>query len=327
MAATAVPTAIASPQKTKKQRISKLGRYRARWGLIFISPWIIGFLVFTLVPMLASLWFTTLDLTPATPELTKFIGLGNWQHALFGDPDVAGSFVRTFQLGLIAIPLGTGFTIMLALLMNSPLVFGKTFFRTLFYMPYIFPGIATAIIWLEVFNENTGWVNMLIQNLTGLHVTGQHGLRWFADPTIIYPALSMMGLWGVGNSMLVYIAGLQNVPTELYEAAEMDGASWLQRLWRITLPMISPVIFYNVVLGLIGLMQYFQIPYVLNAGSGGPQNSTRFIMVWFYKQAFGFQNMGYGATLAWLIFIVALIITGLFFGTARYWVYYASEEA
>jgi multiple sugar transport system permease protein len=326
MAATTAPQAIVSPQKSKQQRVSKLGRYRARWGLIFISPWIIGFLAFTIMPMIASLWFTTLDLNPATPELTKFVGLENWQTA-FADPQVLASFGRTFKFGLIALPLGTIFTVVVALLMNSPHLHGKTLFRTLFYMPYVFPGIAGAIIWLGVFNENTGWINLLIENITGLQVTGTQGLRWFADPTLIYPAMAMIGLWGFGNSMLTYLAGLQNVPTELYEAAEIDGASWFQRLFRITLPMISPVIFYNVVLGLIGLMQFFQLPYVLNGGNGQPQNSTRMIMVWFYNQAFAFHKMGYGATLAWLIFIVALVITVTFFTTARYWVYYASEEA
>jgi multiple sugar transport system permease protein len=136
----------------------------------------------------------------------------------------------------------------------------------------------------------------------------------------------MFGLWGVGNAMIIFLAGLQGVPTELYEAAEIDGAGWFTRLFRITIPMITSVIFYQLVLGVIGSLQYFLAPFVLNGGTGFPQGMTRFYMVYFYKQSFSFFNMGYGATLAWLMFIFSLILTIILFGTAKYWVYYAQEE-
>jgi multiple sugar transport system permease protein len=142
----------------------------------------------------------------------------------------------------------------------------------------------------------------------------------------VYYAYTMFGLWGVGNAMIIFLAGLQGVPTELYEAAEIDGASWFRRLFRITIPMITSVIFYQLVLGIIGSLQYFLAPFVLNQGTGFPQGMTRFYMVYFYKQSFSFFNMGYGATLAWLMFIVSLIMTIVLFGTAKYWVYYAQEE-
>jgi multiple sugar transport system permease protein len=198
--------------------------------------------------------------------------------------------------------------------------------RTLFYAPMMIPGVAATLIWSGILNEHTGWFNLVLENVFGLKAVGVEGIRWLNDPRLIYYTYTLMGLWGIGNAMIIMLAGLQGVPTELYEAAEIDGASYWQRLVRITLPMISPVIFYNLIIGVIGLMQYFLVPFVLNGGDGSPQGTTRFIAVWFYKQSFSFFNMGYGATIAWLIFMVALGLTVLLFGSARFWVYYATED-
>ena len=143
---------------------------------------------------------------------------------------------------------------------------------------------------------------------------------------LIYLSYTFIGLYGIGNAVLINLASLQNVPTELYESAEIDGASWFRRLWNITVPLVTPVIFYNLILSVVGLLQYFIVPWVLNLGSGYPEGTTRFYMINFYKQAFTFQNMGYGAALAWLMFIIALIITIVLFATGRYWVYYAGEK-
>lgn len=309
-----------------KKGASGLMRSKARWGLLFISPWIVGFLLFYLVPMVASFVFSLLEFNLARPEDIRYIGFANWQRALTIDPEVPQAFFKTFKLALLILPVGMIFALILALLLNSEYVRGKALFRTLFYAPMMIPMVATTLIWFGVLNENTGWVNKILQSVLGIQAVGSQGLRWLADPALILYAYTLIGLWGVGNNMLITLAGLQNVPTELYEASKIDGANWVQRLWKITLPMVSPVIFYNFVLGVIGLFQYFLVPYVLNGGSGAPQGSTRFIMVWFYRQSFGFMNMGYGATLAWLIFLVAFVITVLVFGTARYWVYYAAAE-
>jgi multiple sugar transport system permease protein len=313
--------------RPERKRRLKLEQHRIRWGLFFISPWIVGILLFYLIPMIASLGFSLFDINLATPDEAHFVGLANWTRALTKDPEVLLGFMRTFKLALITLPLTTVFAIILALLLNSAYVIGRNLWRTLFYAPMMIPLVASTIIWLGVFNEHTGWINLLLQNVFGIKAVGTEGLRWLADPSLVTPAYSMMALWGVGNAMLINLAGLQSVPTELYEAAEIDGANWLQRLFKITLPIISPVIFYNLVLSVIGLMQYFLVPYVMNGGDGAPQGATRFIMVWFYRQSFTFFNMGYGATLAWLIFIVALILTLILFGTSRYWVYHATEES
>jgi multiple sugar transport system permease protein len=318
--------AIHHTDKQKKKKRSGLLKKEARWGLLFLSPWMIGFILFYLLPMLASFGFSLLNFNPAVPDEATFIGFQNWRRALFEDREVLLSFVRTIHFTAISLPIGLGFALLLAIILNSKSVIGKALFRTLFYMPSMIPVVASVLIWNGVLNEHTGWVNMIIQNLTGISARGTEGIRWLADPKLIYYAYTMFGLWGVGNAMIIFLAGLQGVPTEMYEAAEIDGASWLQRLFKITFPLITPVIFYQLVLGLIGSLQYFLAPFVLNQGTGFPEGMTRFYMVYFYKQSFSFFNMGYGATLAWLMFIVALVITIILFGTAKYWVYYAAEE-
>lgn len=321
-----IRTAFSSLRQARKRPMSPLERKEMWWGLFFLSPWIIGFLLFYLFPMIASFGFSLYDFNPAVPDQAKFIGLENWQRALFEDEEVWLSFWRTIQFALISLPVHLGSALFIAILLNSKHVIGKSIYRTLFYMPTMIPLVATVLIWSGVLNEQTGWINVIIEKLTGFDATGQNGLRWLADPNLVYIAYTMFGLWGIGNAMIVFLAGLQGVPTELYEAAEIDGANWWQKLRKITIPMITPVIFYQLVLGVIGALQYFLAPFVLNGGSGFPEGKTRFYMIYFYKQAFAFFNMGYAATLAWLMFIVALVITIILFGTARYWVYYAAEE-
>lgn len=316
--------------KEKKPKIRKKMSMRekkeARLGLAFLSPFIIGFLLFYLLPMIASFVFSLYDFNPAVPDEATFIGFANWRRALFEDKEVRKSFLRTIHFAAISLPINLGFSLFIALLMNSKHVLGKHLFRTLFYMPVMIPLVASVLVWNGVLNEQTGWINVFIEKLTGIQAVGTEGIRWLSDPKLVYYAYTMFGLWGIGNAMIIFLAGLQGVPTELYEAAEIDGANWFSKLIKITLPLISSVIFYQLVLGVIYSLQYFLAPFVLNQGTGFPEGKTRFYMVYFYKQSFSFFNMGYGATLAWLMFIVALILTIILFGTARYWVYYAAGE-
>ncbi|MBI5928735.1 MAG: sugar ABC transporter permease [Chloroflexi bacterium] len=305
--------------------MSPAQRREARWGLIFISPWLIGFTCFYLMPMIASLIFSTYSFKLSAPGDAHFVGLANWKRMLFHDSNVWEGLRVTFTFGLISLFIGMVSAFLLAVLLNSKHLLARNVFRTLFYAPTMVPLIAAIVIWSRVLNPQTGWINKLI-DLFGIHAVGVTGLRWLDDPKLIYFAYTFIGLWGIGNAVLINLAGLQGVPTELYEAAEIDGASWLKRLWKITIPMVSPIIFYNLILNVVGLLQYFIVPWVLNQGSGYPEGTTRFYMVYFYKQAFTFQNMGYGAALAWLMFIVALIITTVLFTTGRSWVYYSSEE-
>jgi multiple sugar transport system permease protein len=313
-------------RKRPKPKKSSLLRYKQRWGLFFISPWIIGFTLFYFLPMIAAFGFSLFRFNLATPDQIEFIAGANWRRAFVEDPEVLASFGKTFMFAAISLPASMIFSIFLALLLNSKHVKAKVLMRTLFYAPIMIPGVAATLIWSGVLNEQTGWVNLLLQNIFGIQAVGVEGIRWLQNPRIIYYTYTMIGFWGVGNAMIIMLAGLQGVPTELFEAAEIDGAGYFQRLFSITLPMISPVIFYNLIIGVIGLMQYFLVPYVLNGGDGSPQGMTRFIAVWFYRQSFSFFNMGYGATIAWLIFLVGLILAIVLFGTARHWVYYAGSE-
>lgn len=312
--------------KLKRTPMTKSEKREARWGLFFLSPWMIGFLLFYLLPMIASFVFSLTKFNPAVPEDIIYIGFTNWIRAIFSDEEVLLSFTRTIHFAAISLPIGLIFALFLAILLNSEHVIGKTLYRTLFYMPSMIPLVATVLIWNGVLNEYTGWINIIIEKLTGITATGSEGLRWLNDPQLVYIAYTMFGLWGVGNAMIIYLAAVQGVPTELYEAAEIDGASYFRRLFKITIPLITPVIFYQLVLSIIASLQYFLAPFVLNGGTGNPEGKTRFYMVYFYKQSFSFFNMGYGSTLAWLMFIVALVITIILFGTAKYWVYYATEE-
>jgi multiple sugar transport system permease protein len=320
-------TALEKPfLKKNKVRLTKSLKREAWWGLAFLSPWIIGFLAFYFLPMLASFGFSLLNFNPVVPDEATFISFENWRRATLLDKEVRLSFVRTLHFTSISLPISLSFALFLAIILNSKNVIGKTLYRTLFYMPSMIPLVATVLIWNGVLNEQTGWINVIISRLTGIQATGTHGLRWLADPKLVYYAYTMFGLWGIGNAMIIFLAGLQGVPTEFYEAAEIDGASWFQRLTKITIPLITPVIFYQLVLGVIFSLQYFLAPFVLNQGTGFPEGMTRFYMVYFYKQSFTFFSMGYGATLAWLMFIFALILTIVLFGTAKYWVYYAADE-
>lgn len=306
-------------------RLTIAQRREARWGLFFISPWLIGFMLFYLLPMIASLGFSTLDFTLSKPEEARFIGLGNWQRVLFEDPQTWQALGVTLKFAVISLPIGMVTAFLLAVLLNSKYLYARNLFRTLFYAPTMVPLIASIIIWSQVLNPLTGWVNRGL-DLVGIQATGISGVRWLDDPSLIYVAYTLIGLWGIGNALLINLAALQGVPTHLYEAAEIDGAGWLRRLWNITIPMVTPVIFYNLVISVVGLMQYFIVPWVLNRGDGYPEGTTRFMMIQFYQQAFAFQNMGYGATIAWFIFIVGLLITIFLFATGRYWIYYAGDS-
>jgi ABC-type sugar transport system permease subunit len=293
-----------------------------RLGMLFISPWIVGFLVFTLIPMIATLIFTFLNLriTDGILNPTTFVGLTNYQTA-FKDAQTWASLGITVKFGLIALPIGIFLPLLLALLMNSPSLKGQNFFRSFFYMPYIIPFVAAVFLWGGMLNPETGWINRALESMGVANPPG-----WANDLHWVYPAYVIMGLWGIGNAMLIMLAGLQGVPTELYDAAKVDGAGTWKTFWNVTFPMISPVIFYNLVLSIVGLFQYFLVPLVVNQGTGRPGGATLFYNLVLYKTFFTYQNMSLGATLAWILFVIILVVTVVLFATAKYWVYYASDS-
>lgn len=298
--------------------MSKNAKREALYGLLFISPWLIGFTIFTFLPMIASLVFSVTDLR-LDSDVVNFVGLQNYA-LLFRDRQIWHSLMVTVKFSLVALPVGMILPIALALLMNSAYLYGKMIFRTLFYFPFVIPFVAAIFIWGAMLNPSTGWIN------EGLRAIGvANPPNWLNDTRWVYPALVILGLWGIGNTMLINLAALQGVPTELYEAAKIDGAGWWRSLWNVTIPLISPVIFYNLLLTVVGLFQYFTVPLVLNQGSGAPAGSTMFYNLYLYKTFFTFQNMAYGATMGWFLFVIIMIVTLALFWSAKYWVYYAAE--
>jgi ABC-type sugar transport system permease subunit len=301
-------------------RMSPLAFREARWGYIFIAPWIIGFFVFTLAPMLASLAFTFTNINLAQEQPLRFTGLDNWQK-LVNDSQTWESLGVTFRFALLQLPVALVLPFLFALALNSKYLKGPGLFRVLFFLPYVIPFVSGVLIWQGMLNLETGWVNGFLR-FTGV----EHPPNWLNDTAFIYPALVFIGVWGIGAGIIVNLAGLRGIPTELYDAAKIDGAGWWGSLRNVTLPMMSPVIFYTLVLGIVEVLQYFLVPLVINNGTGEPGGSTLFYNLYLYKTFFTYQNMAYGATLAWLLFAVTLVVSGVVFRTSRRWVYYAGER-
>jgi multiple sugar transport system permease protein len=283
-------------------------------GLIFVSPWIIGFLAFAALPMIASAFLSLTDFDPRRPDEIQFIGLGNYAQML-RDPILLESLWVTVRFALLVVPLTLAVALGIAMLVNSTLLAGRNVFRTLFYMPMQIPIVASTVVWIGVLHANSGWLNI------GLEAVGVPGPNWLQSPTWVGPALALMGLWGIGNMMLIFLAGLQSVPTELYDAARVDGAGRWASFRHITLPMITPVLFYNLIIALIATFQYFTQAYVISNGRGDPDRATLFFNLNLYREAFEFFNMGYASALAWLLFVIVLGLTIILFRTAGRWVY------
>jgi len=309
---------VARPRRLLPRR-SGLAWRRARWGYLFIAPWLLGFLFFTLIPMLATLGFSFTNINLAQEEPLAFVGLKNYA-TLVGDKQTWDSLLVTFKYALLALPIAVSLPLLVALMLHSRHLKGASGFRVAFYLPYVVPFIAGVLIWGGMLSNETGWLN------DGLRAIGiSHPPDWLQDPTWIYPGLVIMGVWGIGAGMVVYLAGLKGIPSELYDAARIDGAgSWAQ-IRHITLPMISPVIFYTLILACVEVLQYFLVPLVLKNGTGEPGGSTYFFNLYIYKTFFTFQNMAYGSTLAWLLFGITLLLTLVLFRLSRRWVYYAGE--
>ncbi len=313
---------VAVPIATTRQNRRRMtpSRREAAWGFVFVAPWVIGLLLFTMGPLIASLVLSFTDFNLVRPEATRFIGLDNYVQ-MAGDPLVLQGLVVTARFAIIAIPVTMIASLGVALLVNSPLLFGRSAFRTLFYMPIQIPLVASTLVWIGFLNPETGWLNGL------LGLVGIQGPDWTNNATWVYPALTLIGLWGIGNFMLINLAGLQSVPTELYEAARIDGAGPWSMFRRITIPLMSPILLYNLVISLITTFQYFTQAYVLTNGRGDPNNATLFINLDLFREAFANNHMGYASAIGWLLFVIVLALTLVLFLIARKRVYYAGGEA
>jgi multiple sugar transport system permease protein len=279
-------------------------------GLAFISPWLVGFCVFTLTPVVLSLYYSFCDYSLLQKPVWR--GAENYK-LLFRDEVFYRSLWNTFYYALLALPAGLFVSLGLALMLNVK-IRGQSVYRTIIFLPSLVPTVAAAMLWLWLFNSRLGLIN------TALASIGLQGPGWLRDAAWAMPALVIMSLWGVGHTVVIYLAGLQDVPRELYEAAEIDGAGIWGRLFNVTIPMLSPVIFFNLIMAIIGTLQVFTIPYIMT--QGGPARSTYFYTMYLYDNAFTFLRMGYASAMAWMQLLIILALTAFAFWTSKRWVYY-----
>jgi multiple sugar transport system permease protein len=288
---------------------------QTRLGILFVSPWIIGFCVFYLYPFAATFYYA----------FTRFTGIGNPVFTgltnfstLATDPMFRTALFNTFYYTAIEVPLSTAAALGLALLLNMK-VRGQAFYRTLFYIPSIVPVIASSMIFVWIFQPSFGLVNSL---LADVHINGPD---WFFSIGWSKPSFILLGLWGLGQPMVIYLAALQGVPREMYEVADLEGANAWQRLRRITIPMISPVILFNTIMSLVLSIQYFTQAQVIETPPGSPGTSTMFFVTYYYEQAFSFLHLGYASAMAFILFILVLLITVVLLRSSRHWVYYEND--
>lgn len=304
--------------RTERQNLVK--------GLAFTSPWLIGFLIFTLVPVALSFYYSLCDYSLL--QEPEFVGLKNYSM-LMTDELFWKSLLNTFVFALIALPSAMLVSLGLAILLNERIP-GQSIYRTIIFLPSLVPVVASAMLWLWLLNGDLGLINTLLAKV------GIKGPAWLSAemlswgdgprPSKFYwamPALAFMSLWGVGHTVTIYLAGLQDVPPELYEAAEIDGAGPVSRLFNVTLPMLSPVIFFNLIMAIIGTLQVFAIPYIITGG--GPRRGTYFMTMYLYDNAFRFLRMGYASSLAWVQLLIILALTALAFWTSKRWVHYQGK--
>nr|WP_094096246.1 sugar ABC transporter permease [Paenibacillus physcomitrellae] len=279
---------------------------------MFVSVWVVGFLLFTLGPMIFSLYISFTQWEVVNPPV--WIGTDNYRM-LFKDSIFYKSLGVTFYYTLVSVPLQVALSLLIALLMNLKL---RTIylFRTIYYMPTLVQGVAQVVLFIWIFNPNVGLINSV------LRVFGIEGPGWLTSPSWAMPAIIIMSLWTVGGNMIIYLAGLTDIPQSLYEQADIDGATAWRKFWNVTLPQISPILFFNTVTSMIGAFQTFTQGFLT---AGGPDNSLLFYAYYLYQNAFMWFKMGYGSALAWVLFVIILIFTALVFRSSALWVYYENE--
>ncbi|MCX6345794.1 MAG: extracellular solute-binding protein [Armatimonadetes bacterium] len=311
---------------------SKMERQEAGQFFLFAAPWIIGFIVFTFGASLASLIISFSKWDALNPA--HYVGLRNYSDLFLNDPRFYKALWVTFYYAIFSIPLAIIGGLGVSILLNQK-IFGIRIFRTVYYLPVVISGVATSVLWQWVFNPNGGLLNKFL--MMNVIPTFAHGILvwqplwasppgWILDPAWTVPAFIIMGFWGVGGAMIVYLAALQGVPEELYEAARLDGASPWKVFRHVTLPMLSPAIFYQLIVGTMYALQMFTQVYIMTGGTGGQEDSALFYALYLFKNAFEFMKIGYASAMAWILFIVVLIITLIHFKGASRWVYYEGSK-
>ncbi|MBZ0296033.1 MAG: sugar ABC transporter permease [Anaerolineae bacterium] len=314
---------MAQSQTMSKSHFSRLAFKRSTIqrninGWLFISPWLVGFLTLTLYPMLSSLYYSFTDYNVI--QQPNWIGFNNYVRLLTNDPTFWTSVGNTLYYVALFVPLTVIFSIAIAMLLNTN-VRGRSIFRTAVFLPSMVPEIVTGLLWFWMLNPQFGFANTLLKFL-GIPTIG-----WLSDPAWSKPSLVLIGLWGLGGSMVIYLAALQDIPEHLYEAADIDGAGVWTRTRYITLPLLTPTILFNLVLGIINAFQTFTSVFVITKGTGGPIDSTLFYGLILYRNAFTYLKMGYASAMAWLLFLVIVLITAVIFWTSRRWVFYSGDAS
>ena len=284
---------------------------------LFITPWLVGFILFTVGPIIASLGLSFTDYDIMLPP--ALVGLGNYRE-IFADPLFYTSLYNTFYIVFLAVPLSMIAAFSLAMLLNQK-VGMMAGYRTAYFIPSIVPAVASAALWLYLLQPQWGLVNGFLEAI------GIPGPGWLSSEVWSKPAIILILVWAAGGTMIIYLAGLQDVPVSLYEAAEIDGANDWAKFRHVTLPLMTPVIFFTLILGIIGTFQIFSQIFVLTDGMGGPQNSTLVYVMYLYRNAFNFFRMGYASAMAWILFVLIVVLTWAQFKWASRWVYYESESA
>jgi multiple sugar transport system permease protein len=289
--------------------VKKIKKYE---GYMFIMPWILGMLLFTVGPILFAIYIGFTEWKVLTPP--KFIGLKNYLD-IFHDENFWNSLTVTVKYAAFAVPLGIVTSLTIAMLMNTEIK-GIRIFRTIYYLPAVVSGVAVALLWRWVLDPEFGLINLLLAQI------GIQGPGWLSDPDWVLPSYILMALWGAGGGMITYLVGLREVPKNLYEAAEIDGAGPITKFFKITLPLMTPILFYNLIMGIIGSFRKFTDAYIL----GGAGNQGKFYLVYLYDNAFSFFKMGYATALAWILFVIIFVLTLFILKTSSFWVYYESNE-
>lgn len=301
---------------TRRRGWTRRERRAVLVGLLFLSPWIVHFVVLELFPFLASLYYSLTVYTLLKPPV--FVGYDNYIYIalFFQDPLFWTSLFNTIYYMVLAVGLATVVGIALAMLLNLR-VRGMAVYRTIFYLPSVTPIVALSIVWLWLYNSQYGIINNAI-SAVGLPTIG-----WLSDPAWAKVGLVLVSLWGVGGAVIIYLAGLQDIPQDLYEAAEIDGANSWNKTMNVTLPLLSPVILFNVITGMIGAFQYFTQAFIMTGG--GPGDSTLMYSLYLYFNAFRYFKMGYASAMAWILFLLVMAFTLLVFRSSARWVYYGGK--
>ncbi len=310
MAATAAP--IPHKRTQMKQRTRNTIN-----GLLFASPWILGLFAFWIYPTLASAYYSFTQFNAV--QTPRWVGFKNYIELFTNDHIFWSAVYNTFFFAILSIPLAILFAFSLAMMLNSK-VRGQTFYRTVYFLPTLVPEVALAFVWIYLFTPGSGLINVPFSWF------GIYGLCWLTCPEMSRETLVLLALWIIGQQIILYLAGLQDVPQDLYDAADVDGAGFWRRMWNVTVPLITPVIFFHLITSVIGALQFFAIPFIMTGGTGMPAGTTMFYSIYLYKQAFQYFSMGYASAMAWLLFMTTLSITGFIFWSSRWWVFYSTGD-